>query len=51
MKTEEKDIIKLPLDEKCPICFSTGFITNVINGRETDAVFCTKCGGLIRFEK
>ena len=43
--------VKYHMYKKCPICFSTGFITNLIKGRETDAWFCSKCGGLIRFDK
>ncbi len=48
---EEKihDIDTKPI--KCTICFNEeqDKITNIIKGEETNAWFCLKCGGLIRW--
>ena len=38
---------------KCTICFNhdEDKITNIIKGEETNAWFCLKCGGLIKWIK
>lgn len=49
------------LPEKCPFCFSNGNYTDIIKKPAnylheafeymSDALFCVKCGGLVKWKK
>lgn len=39
------------LPERCPNCFRKAKISNIVNGKETDAYFCEHCGGLVSWIK